>query len=363
MSKVRSKKNKNLLPTPVIHILAWSIYIAYELLYLYVISGSISNVDRLTLNYILNISLFYFHASIFLHYTSSRLKLSWLFIIPLAFLEILLFVTIKYLINYLIFGEAVRFSSYEDFRLYTVGNGMRAIYYIGFSTAYWFALEALKGGQRVSELETQRLIQHNEKILLQKDLLQSRNAYLQAQVNPHLLFNTLNFLYNASAKVSDKLADAVMTLSEIMRYALTGIDEDDKVSLEKELDHIRSFIHLNQIRFDDKLNIDFQVKGDYHDLRIIPLALMTLIENVFKYGELQEKDNPAKIRISIEKNLLKMSIFNKKRPNRRIHGHGTGIANLKERLEIYYPDAYKLDIHNTETTYELTLDLKLDQHA
>ena len=222
-------------------------------------------------------------------------------------------------------------------------------------------MQTIKRNREIGKLANQRLIEQNEKILLQKDLLQSRNAYLQAQVNPHLLFNTLNFMYNTSAKVSEKLAETVMNLSDMMRYALTSIDEDDKVPLEKEIEHIHNYIRLNQARFNENLNVDILVNGDPEGLRIIPLALITLVENVFQYGDLQDQQHPALIRIDIQDGNLELELKNKKRANRRTHGHGTGIRNLRERLDIYYPGLYSFDIQDEENSYALKLTLTLNE--
>jgi two-component system LytT family sensor kinase len=356
VGKLNSGKIWSVVPS---HVLAWGLYIGYELIYVYLITGTIKNPAAYALNYCLNISLFYFNAFFLFRYAVEKFKLSWLIILVLVILEIVVFNIIKYPINVLVLGDQVSLSSPDQIRVYLLSNALRSFYYISFSTAYWLAILNTKRNQKIAELETQRLIQENEKILLQKDLLQSRNAYLQAQVNPHLLFNTLNFMYNASAKVSEKLADAVMTLSDIMRYALTGIDDDDKVLLEKEISHIHNYIQLNQVRYDQKLNINLKLNGEIDGLRIIPLALITLVENVFKYGDLMDPEDAAWIKIEVQNNTLNMDLYNKKRANRRIHSHGTGIKNLRERLETYYPGAYKLEIDDREHTYFLNLSLTL----
>ena len=340
------------------HLLGWSIFITYEIAYIYLMTGT-ADFRNYALNYSLNIILFYFNAHILLEHTLGKFKGSAWVTLLLILIEIALFLIIKFPVNRLVLGEEYMPKSTIEFNKSLLSNAMRSFYILGFSTAYWFAIQTYKRNRKISELETQRLIEQNEKITLQKNLLQSRNAYLQAQVNPHLLFNTLNFMYNASAKVSEKLAETVMNLSDMMRYALTTIDKDDKVPLNKEIEHIHHYIRLNQVRFDEKLNVDLTVQGNPDGLRIIPLALLTLVENVFQYGNLQETRHPATIKINIEDGKLELNIKNKKRANRRTHGHGTGIPNLKERLDIYYPGRYSLDIQDDENTYTLTLKLTL----
>ncbi len=320
-----------------------------------------ADLNNYALNYTLNILLFYFNAHVLFKYTAGKFKGAAFITIILVMLEIVLFVIIKFPINHLILGEEFMPKSADEFKKAAFSNAMRTFYILGFSTAYWFAMQTIKRNREIGKLANQRLIEQNEKILLQKDLLQSRNAYLQAQVNPHLLFNTLNFMYNTSAKVSEKLAETVMNLSDMMRYALTSIDEDDKVPLEKEIEHIHNYIRLNQARFNENLNVDILVNGDPEGLRIIPLALITLVENVFQYGDLQDQQHPALIRIDIQDGNLELELKNKKRANRRTHGHGTGIRNLRERLDIYYPGLYSFDIQDEENSYALKLTLTLNE--
>lgn len=324
-------------------------------------TGVLGDVYAYLLHYTINIILFYFNAHFLLNYATGRPKGAALITFLLVISEIAAFIGIKYLAVFLIMGKGPSLEGEGALTKYIVSNGMRIIYIMGFSTAYWFALLTIHRNKKLGEMQTVRLLEQTEKILLQKDLLQSRNAYLQAQVNPHLLFNTLNFMYNASAKVSEKLADTVMNLADIMRYALTSIDDDDKVALEKEIIHIHNYISLNQARFDEKLNVDFIIQGQTEGLRIIPLALITLVENIFKYGDLHDPENAAKIRLDIHHGKLILEIHNKKRANRRSQGHGTGIRNLRERLDIYYSDKYSLEISDKEYSYELKLIITLNK--
>ncbi len=342
------------------HILGWSIFITYEIAYIYLMTGSL-DLNNYVLNYTLNILLFYFNAHVLFKYTAGKYNGSVYITILLVMAEIALFVLIKFPINLLIMGEEFMPKSPDELKRSVFSNAMRTFYILGFSTAYWFALQTNKRNRKISELENQRLIEKNEKITLQKNLLQSRNAYLQAQVNPHLLFNTLNFMYNTSVKVSEKLAETVMNLSDMMRYALTSIDEDDKVPLTKEIEHIHTYLRLNQTRFNETLCISFSVTGEPENLRIIPLSLITLVENVFQYGDLQDPENPAVIRLDIRKGRLELELKNKKRSNQRIHGHGTGIRNLRERLDSYYPGMYSFNIQDEEKSYALNLTLTLNK--
>jgi LytS/YehU family sensor histidine kinase len=167
--------------------------------------------------------------------------------------------------------------------------------------------------KRIDDLENTQLRNELQNQALEKALLATENAYLKSQINPHFLLNTLNFLYNSVSKLSEKIADSVMTLSDIMRYALTNADEDGKVKLESEIEHISNFIKLNQARFNQRLCIELLMEGDPEGLRIIPLVLITLAENVFKYGDLLSESYPAKINIIIHYCPIKIADCKNKR--------------------------------------------------
>ncbi|OIQ66163.1 sensor histidine kinase YehU [mine drainage metagenome] len=192
---------------------------------------------------------------------------------------------------------------------------------------------------------------------LEKTLLVTENAYLKSQINPHFLLNTLNFLYNSVSKYSEKIADSVMTLSDIMRYALTNADDDGKVWLESELDQINNFVKLNQARFNQRLNIELVTEGEADGLRIIPLVLITLVENVFKYGDLLNESYPARIITTIDSGILIFITQNLKKKKVAERGYGIGIKNVKNRLAMYHQ--YELIIEDHETDYKSTLKIEL----
>lgn len=342
------------------HIIAWGLFICYEILFVYTMTGMISTFYDYAINYLIIICLFYLNTWILLRHSSYKFKGAIAFTCLIILIELALFTLIKYILHFHILGTGITAVEASGYSKYFTSNTWRSVYFIGLSVLYWAFLQIIKRNREIAGLEKQKLVEQNEKILLQQNLLRSRNAYLQSQVNPHLLFNSLNFMYNASAKVSEKLADAVMTLSDLMRYALTSIGKDDKVPLEEEIGHIRNYIHLNQIRYEDRLNIRMELKGETQDCRIIPLALITPVENIFKYGDLQDTESPALIKLSILNGYLEAELFNKKRANQRSHGHGTGITNLRERLNIYYPGVYTLDIQDTKNTYLLKLKINLN---
>jgi LytS/YehU family sensor histidine kinase len=220
----------------------------------------------------------------------------------------------------------------------------------------------LRKQRQINQLLVQQQKEREEKLQLAKERLFFEHSFLQAQINPHFLFNVLNFLYSRTLSYSAEVSGAIMKLSEIMRYALENqADSTGKVLLSREINHVRNVIDINQLRFSNKLNIDLQVQGDPGAHRIIPLVLVTLLENAFKHGELNDPEEALVIRICIsdEERKFRCKIKNKKGKGPVEASHGIGMQNIRNRLELNYRDNYSLDIIDEEEFYTVDLQLNL----
>ncbi|WP_309333577.1 histidine kinase [Mucilaginibacter sp.] len=341
-----------------LHIIFWTVFIVYELTTVYILVGTISSFGDDIGHYILYIALFYFNAHLILPTTTIYKKASY-FLVPLGIItELVLYLLVKGLLYYIfyIFHVPV-IPPYTSISEFIASGIFRGIYFVGLSTGYWFAITTFKNTKKIADLETIQLKNELQKQELEKTLLVTENAYLKSQINPHFLLNTLNFLYNSVSKYSEKIADSVMTLSDIMRYALTNADDDGKVWLESELDQINNFVKLNQARFNQRLNIELVIEGKTDGLRIIPLVLITLVENVFKYGDLLNENYPARIITTIDGGALIFITQNLKKKKVAERGYGIGIKNVKDRLAMYHQ--YELIIEDHETEYKSILKIEL----
>lgn len=182
---------------------------------------------------------------------------------------------------------------------------------------------------------------------------------LKSQLNPHFYFNTLNNLYGLAMIAPKKAPDAILKLSDIMEYVIYDC-RNDKVPVEKELRFINSYIELEKLRYDDSASISLQVSGDANGKYISPLLLIQFIENAFKHGLEQFKNNSyLKIFIALANDELYYASTNSvSEPSISLAG-GVGLVNVKKRLEIIYPAKHTLQIHsdNREYTVHLTLQL------
>ncbi|MDD5149241.1 MAG: sensor histidine kinase [Flavobacterium sp.] len=185
--------------------------------------------------------------------------------------------------------------------------------------------------------------------------------YLRKQTNPHFLFNTLNSIYSLAHKKSDLVPDAIVTLSELMRYMLYETD-NKTVLLEKEINYIQNYIELQKLRLNNIENIYVNIHGETKNKFIEPLLLISFIENAFKYGTDYKGNTHVKIKIVIEENNLDFWVENRVEKNfPDPENSGIGISNIKNRLKLLYPDSHILTIEENDKNYLVHLNLKLDQ--
>jgi LytS/YehU family sensor histidine kinase len=208
--------------------------------------------------------------------------------------------------------------------------------------------------KRLKDIEQQRL-------KAEQEILNARLSYLKAQINPHFLFNTLNSIYSLAIQKSDLTAEAVVRLSNMMRYLVSEVHQDF-VSLEKEIKYIISYIELQRIRYGDGIDLSFCVEGDVASKKIGPLILISFVENAFKHGVNTEEVSRIRVAIKIDDDKLQLEVFNNKVVVHRSDEDksGVGIENTRHRLELLYPDRHTLRINDTKNDFSVLLTLQLD---
>lgn len=195
---------------------------------------------------------------------------------------------------------------------------------------------------------------------LENEKLKSDLAFLRYQLNPHFLFNTINDIYYLAIIKSDKTADALLKLSDLLRYVLH--EKDDWVSLEKEINHLKKFIELHHFRFpDDVVKINIENGTSASAYQIPPLLLTTFVENAFKHGEPGTEEKPVLININVTDKILKYKVTNSVCKNLlKDETSGIGKPNLEKRLNLLYPGKHKISFTEENGTYIAELELQLN---
>lgn len=186
---------------------------------------------------------------------------------------------------------------------------------------------------------------------------------LKSQIAPHFLFNTLNNLYGLAVDKSDKLPGLMLQLSDLLRHSLYETQKP-LVSLNQEIDVLKSYIELERVRLEDDLELNFDnrvpASAPYN---IAPLILIVFVENAFKHAKFVAS-GPVQIHIktSLEDGWFSLTIKNNYNKERESSVNGIGLANVKRRLEVLYPAAaHELTITKDETHYLVRLRLQLEK--
>lgn len=188
---------------------------------------------------------------------------------------------------------------------------------------------------------------------------------LKAQINPHFLFNTLNTIYANALKKDENTPELILKLSDGFRY-LFHEGQQEFVSLKREVQHLKDYVHLQEERLSNKVEVDFSTEINDSKKQIAPLLLIPFVENAFKYTSLLKGEN-HQIQLSIKSNGTNFSFhctnpFDptvQKETDTNWAASGVGITNVKKRLALLYPDRYHLKITDMQNRYSVKLDLNL----
>ncbi|WP_069659671.1 sensor histidine kinase [Arcticibacter eurypsychrophilus] len=336
----------NKLRTAFLHVFIW---IAILLLFIYVSSrnGAVKDSIVIFLYFgLVNIAIFYINYLYILpNYLNSRRYLG-------CTLSIILLVLFSACVKYAIasiFSEIILVQGhnqdyYVNFWEYLFIATITGTFFVFLSTAYKFTVDWFL----------------NEKIRksLENEKLSTELAFLRSQINPHFLFNSLNNIYSLAYQQSEKTPEAILKLSEIMRYMLEDSNEP-KVPLHREIRYLKNYIELQTLRFKNGAFVDFGIKAVEDQIQIIPLILIAFVENAFKHGIVSDADHPVKIDLQVQHNLMIFEVWNLKSAQNKDNTGGIGLSNVKRRLELLYEGRYELLIDETISTYYCKLALHL----
>jgi hypothetical protein len=190
----------------------------------------------------------------------------------------------------------------------------------------------------------------------QKIHLQTELSFLRQQVSPHFFMNTLNNIHALIDIEKGQAQEAVIQLSHLMRYLLTGSQSGTAV-LKDELDFLHSFINLMRLRYSERVEITVDLDVDHPERKIHPLLFVALVENAFKYGVSYSKPSAISIQAKTSNNELTFSVKNSKFQEATESGTGLGLENLRKQLALLYGTNFSLEIHETANSYHVELKI------
>jgi sensor histidine kinase YesM len=282
-------------------------------------------------------------------------KQYWRFVLYSAYT----FIISLYLLFVSIFFSLIYISNFEYEAMNPLTKNvlfiMTAVYLIVIIVSAFKLLKLnLKQASLTNKLETKIL---DTQLKLKEQELQ----YLKMQIHPHFLFNTLNTMYGFALKKADQTPDMILKLSNLLDYLLYQA-EKPFVLLSEEINHIKDYIALEKMRFNDTLQVNFIEDIASEDITIAPMLLLPFIENSFKHGSIINGQLEIDIELFANSNAIDFRIQNSNSESRNSR-QGIGLENIKKRLELLYPNQYQLNISNQNALFVVQLHLKTTNHV
>lgn len=354
LSSITSSTNFRILS----HVLFWIGYIIFFYLQFSLYSdkfNSVGAISSLSLTAVVDILAAYFTVYFLLPqflFKRKYLLFAALFILSAA-LAIIIQRVIVYYISYPIFygEEASAWSSsemntfwhinpfYSFINIYTVVSVFAVIKLL----KYWY-----KNQQTKAELESKNKT--------------SELALLRTQLNPHFLFNTLNNIDTLISTNQEKASDAVIKLSEIMRFMLYEANSD-RIPLDKEINYLESYISLQQMRLKSPFFVNFKNDVSCTGLSIAPMLFIPFVENAFKHGLKNIVTPGIDISLNCENGVINFEVVNRysdAEVQNKDATSGIGLINTQKRLELLYPNLYTLDISKDDGIFKVSLKIFSD---
>jgi len=176
-------------------------------------------------------------------------------------------------------------------------------------------------------------------------------GFLKKQIHPHFLFNTLNTIYGFALRKSDDTPEVILKLSNLLDYILYQVDKP-KVLLMDEVLHIKEYIELEKIRFQDTLDSTFNVVDISSELKVAPMLLIPFVENAFKHGDLVNGVLDVQLDLKIVDDCLDFKIQNTLLKEIECDvKFGLGLKNIQQRLDLIYADNYELKIQQQKKVF------------
>ncbi len=349
------------------------------------------NFKEVTLHLIFWVAVWFFYVYFFSYNSSSRVYILW-------FSSALLPVTagVTYLLIYLLIPRFLLNKKYRQFALYSFYTLVFSAYCVVL-VIYASLIVILKSDVQSMPPMTKnfasvmilvylvagivgliKMLNHNFKTISRNKELQNKIlstqlklkeqelSYLKMQIHPHFLFNTLNTIYGFALKQSKHTPEIILKLSNLLDYILYQVSKP-RVPLLEEVEHIREYIELERIRFQESLKVNFQSTNIDRTLEVAPMLLIPFVENAFKHGNLVEGFLQINVNIRVEHQQLLFDISNTSLEEKKEdRNSGIGLENIKKRLEMHYPDQHELEIRQDGIWHHVYMkieNLKPQPHA
>lgn len=305
-------------------------------------------------------SIYLFYSYLFLIRYVAKTKPKVPVIIGLFLLNIGIFIAIRYTVRfYIIPALHIPEPASMNLKIHLTNGLLWISNMFLYAIGYFYITRAIQKEKERREAVEHQLLAEHALHAKEQERLQLENIALRAQINPHFLYNTLGFLYAKALPYSDELSEGIMRLSEIMQYSIKPQDASGLVLLEDEIEHVENVLEINKLRFGQAIYINFSYEVQRSGVKIVPLILLTLVENVLKHGQLNEAEYPATIHLELKGDQLTFTTHNKKRTGPKERSTSIGLNNTHKRLEAVYGNTYSLTSKDENDHFTVTLIIEL----
>ncbi len=225
----------------------------------------------------------------------------------------------------------------------------------------FYLLMSVMGISTCYRLLTDMQQEQNLQIEQEKSRLQSELSFLRSQISPHFMFNLMNSLAALARKKSDLLEPVIVKMSDLLRYMLYDSDET-KVPIDKEVNYLNSYIDLQKLRFGTHVKIELETNIQNNNIVIEPMLLIPFVENAFKHGTGYIPNPFITIKLITNATHLEFLVKNRFSINTKESkddSSGIGLANVRRRMELLYPDKHSLIINTDKDMFVTALSITI----
>jgi two-component system LytT family sensor kinase len=244
---------------------------------------------------------------------------------------------------------AGHFNVFDQFKTRVYDNVIPHFLLVSTGAAFKLLLDYAKAQRRIGEIT--------------KEKAEAELNFLKSQINPHFVFNSLNSIYFLINKENTDARQALHKFSDMLRYQLYELN-GEKIAIEKEISYLQDYVDLQRLRRDENCMVNFTCNAALKNFTIEPLLLIPFVENSFKHLSHYSNGKQNEVSINIERSNgeMKFDIFNttEDKPPSDLEKHGgIGLANVKRRLELLYPNRHQLNIRNEDDRYNVELKITI----
>jgi len=269
------------------------------------------------------------------------------FIWVFAFISTAILSTLQAVFNYIPglftdFRYIIQSFRWIEFIGYTY-NFMR---YYGVWVIIYFLYKILQQNHAINQ----------EKLKAENTARTAELELLKTQLNPHFLFNALNSIKALVSIDPEQSRDAIVKLSELLRFTLQ-YNKEQEIPLHEEIEEVKKYLELEELRFGDRLKVQYHIPDDAMHCQLPPAALLTLAENAVKHG-ISQSVKPGEITVEalVSGNVLtiKMTNTGNYAPGEQV---GIGLLHIRRRLEELYGNKAVLSLENIDNRVFATLQI------